>query len=60
MERKVYIECGFLLQKKFGKRWIDWKGVANSKEAILKMGGNPDKWHHVIAGWEIDMEDKNG
>lgn len=58
MERKTYHKHGFLLQKKIGKKWVDWKGVANSKETILEMGGNPDMWYKVVAGFEIDMEDK--
>lgn len=58
MERKVYHKHGFLLQKKVGKKWIDWKGVADSKETILEMGGNPNLWYKVVAGFEIDMEDK--
>ena len=58
MERKVYHKHGFLLQKKIGKKWVDWKGVANSKETILEMGGNPDIWYKVVAGWEIDAEEK--
>ncbi len=56
MERKVYSKYGFLLQKKFGKKWIDWKGVANSKTTILEMGGNPELWVKIVAGWEIDQE----
>jgi len=58
MERKTYHKYGFLLQKKIGKKWIDWKGVANSKETILEMGGNPDKWYKVVAGFEIDASDE--
>lgn len=58
-ERKVYHIHGFLLQKKFGKKWVDWKGVADSKETILEMGGNPEIfWHKVVAGFEIDMSEE--
>lgn len=55
---KVYHKHGFLLKKRFGKKLVDLEGVANSKQTILEMGGNPDKWHHVIAGWEIAKENR--
>ena len=54
LERKVYHKWGFLLQKRVGKKWIDWQGVAGSEEIILEMGGDPKGWKRTGVGLEIN------
>lgn len=52
--RKVYHRYGFLVQYKFGKKWIDWQGVAGSEQVVIEMGGNPVGWKRSGAGLEIN------
>ena len=54
MERKTYHKYGFLVQRKIGKKWIDWQGVAGSESVILEMGGDPEKWRKAGVGFEIN------
>lgn len=54
LERKVYHKWGFLVQKRIGKKWIDWQGVAGSVEVILEMGGDPKVWRRSGVGFEIN------
>lgn len=52
--RKVYHQHGFLVQRKIGKKFVDYQGVAGSEQAILEMGGDFSKWKKVGAGFEIN------
>lgn len=54
LERKVYHRWGFLVQKRVGKKWIDWQGVAGSEDVILEMGGDPKGWRRSGAGLVIN------
>lgn len=54
MERKVYHKHGFLVQKRFGKKWVDYQGVAGSEIDIIEMNGDPTKWKRVGAGFGIN------
>lgn len=54
IERKIYHRWGFLLQRRFGKKWVDWQGVAGSEQVILEMSGDPSKWKKVGPGFEIN------
>ena len=57
--RKFYCEHGFLVQKRVGKKWTDWQGVAGTTDDILSMQGTPSEWKKQEAGFYIDKDAKN-